>query len=71
MNNEWITDVLSDLRAYAKQQSMVELAEHLDDVILVASTQVKKSSDHQSNLISYGKKTRNISGALATGTNKG
>lgn len=40
MNNEWMIDVLTDLRKFAEKQSMLDLAEHLDDAILVAASEL-------------------------------
>lgn len=36
MQNEWILDVLTDLRTFAHQNGLTVLAEHLDDTRLVA-----------------------------------
>ncbi|MCK4862477.1 MAG: hypothetical protein KAS85_11245 [Rhodobacteraceae bacterium] len=44
MTNEWMLDVLSDLRNFAAKQAMLELAEHLDDVMLVAAVEIRDSS---------------------------
>ena len=41
MTNEWMIDVLSDLRNFAAKQAMLELAEHLDDAILVATVEIR------------------------------
>ena len=41
MTNEWMIDVLSDLRNFAAKQAMLELAEHLDDAILVAAVEIR------------------------------
>jgi len=40
MQNEWIIDVLSDLKAFARQNGLVQLAEQLDDAVLVAMTEL-------------------------------
>ena len=42
MNNEWMIDVLADLRKFAVKQAMLELAEHLDDAILVAAVEIRE-----------------------------
>ncbi len=44
MNNEWMIDVLKDLRSFAQKQFMTDLAEHLDDAILVAATEIRTDS---------------------------
>lgn len=48
MNSEWIMDVLSDLRNFAEKQSMLDLAEHLDDAILVAAGEIRDQAESQS-----------------------
>lgn len=42
MTNEWMIDVLTDLRKFATKQAMLDLAEHLDDAILVAAVEIHK-----------------------------
>lgn len=37
MRDEWIIDVLADLKAFAAENGMAELAEHLDDTALIAA----------------------------------
>lgn len=44
MSNEWMIDVLADLRKFAAQQAMLELAEHLDDAIMVAAVEIRNHS---------------------------
>lgn len=36
MKNEWILEILDDLRGYARANGMGELAECLDDGVIVA-----------------------------------
>ena len=40
MKNEWILDVLSDLRSYAVSNQLDVLAEQLDDARLVAAAEL-------------------------------
>jgi len=40
MQHEWMLDVLSDLRTYSYNHKLQNLAEHLDDVILVAASNI-------------------------------
>lgn len=40
MANDWILDVLSDLRAFASLNGMPRLAEHLDDATLAAAAEI-------------------------------
>ena len=65
MTNEWMIDVLADLRNFAAKQAMLELAEHLDDAILVAAVEIR---DHdRGRVVSVGvndAKAGNISGTV-------
>ncbi|MFV2033910.1 MAG: hypothetical protein ACC631_02140 [Halocynthiibacter sp.] len=38
MKNEWILDVLADLKAFAVQNNLLALAEQLDDTTMVAAS---------------------------------
>lgn len=40
MTNDWILDVLTDLRAFASLNAMPRLAEHLDDATLAAAAEI-------------------------------
>ena len=40
MANEWIIDVLSDLRAFAASNGLDKLAEQLDDTTMVAAAEL-------------------------------
>ena len=40
MKNDWIIDVLLDLRKFSAKNELSYLAEHLDDTIKVASTEL-------------------------------
>mgnify|MGYP006883132768 FL=1 len=65
MTNEWMIDVLSDLRNFAAKQAMLELAEHLDDAILVAAVEIRNLDRGQA--VSVGvndAKAGNISGTV-------
>lgn len=44
MNKEWIIDVLADLRACALNSKMTVLAEHLDDAMFLAATELGRLS---------------------------
>lgn len=65
MTNEWMIDVLTDLRKFAEKQAMLELAEHLDDAILVATIEIR--NQNRDGVVSAGvndAKTGNISGTV-------
>ena len=40
MTNDWIIDVLTDLKKFSAKNELSYLAEHLDDTIMVASTEI-------------------------------
>lgn len=40
MSQDWMIDVLQDLRSFAAKNDLVELAEHLDDTIHIAVTEI-------------------------------
>lgn len=40
MKDEWILDVLSDLRNFARGKGLVQLAEQLDDTALLAACEL-------------------------------
>ena len=50
MKKDWMIDVLADLRAFALNNKMTVLAEHLDDAILVAATELKWLSSEETGL---------------------
>ena len=40
MTNDWIIDVLLDLKKFSARNELDDLAEHLDDTIMVATAQL-------------------------------
>ncbi|MGR3467469.1 MAG: hypothetical protein ACU0CI_06275 [Shimia sp.] len=40
MSDEWVIDVLHDLRTFARDNEMPRLGEYLDDAIVVAHTEL-------------------------------
>ncbi|MCW1955303.1 hypothetical protein [uncultured Lentibacter sp.] len=40
MKNDWILDVLSDLRSFATANGLPKLAEQLDDTVLLAACEL-------------------------------
>lgn len=61
MQNEWILDVLSDLRAFARQNGMSGLAEHLDDTRLVALAEMASNGE---GMPTHGKRATASAGIL-------
>lgn len=45
MANEWIIDVLADLRQYAQRHHYMALAEQLDDALVVAAGELMVEAD--------------------------
>lgn len=64
MSNDWMIDVLADLRKFAEKQSMFDLAEHLDDAILVAATEIRDIEESKKVVKTYDVKVGTISGML-------
>jgi len=50
VKKDWMIDVLADLRACALNNKMMELAEHLDDAILVAASELSRASGREAGL---------------------
>lgn len=44
MSQEWMLDLLKDLRVVAQKQAMYEVAEHLDDVAVLVAREVRISN---------------------------
>ncbi len=40
MANDWILDVLADLKTYAKKNGLPALADQLDETLLIAATEI-------------------------------
>ncbi|WP_420557133.1 hypothetical protein [Roseovarius sp.] len=58
MQNEWILDVLADLRTFARQNGLAELAEQIDDTRLVAAAElVSKSTPAREGTTGYERAT--------------
>lgn len=45
MKNDWILDVLTDLRSVATANGLPKLAEQLDDAVLMAACELASSSE--------------------------
>jgi hypothetical protein len=43
MQNDWMIDVLTDLRQYALRNYYINLAEQIDDAIVVAAVELRTS----------------------------
>lgn len=40
MEQDWVLDVLTDLKTFAQQNGMFNLSEHLDDTLIVAASEL-------------------------------
>lgn len=45
MKNEWILDVLADLRQFARANDLSVLAEQLDDTCLIAASELASKTE--------------------------
>ena len=45
MRSDWILDVLTDLKTFARVNGMPSLAEHLDDTAIVAMVEIAAMKD--------------------------
>ncbi len=43
MANDWILDVLADIKAFANKNGLTKTAEQLDDAMLVAAAEIASS----------------------------
>lgn len=43
MSQEWMLDLITDLRRVAEKQAMFQLAEQLDDALLVAAREIRQT----------------------------
>ncbi len=43
MTNDWILDVLKDLKTFAKKNGLTALAEQLDDTALIAAAEISSN----------------------------
>ncbi|MCF6272386.1 MAG: hypothetical protein L3J37_04225 [Rhodobacteraceae bacterium] len=62
MKKDWIIDVLADLRVCALNNKMTVLAEHLDDAILVAASELARMSGEEAGLGGCCDKVGDVSG---------
>lgn len=53
MTNDWIIDVLSDLKSFATENGLVALAGQLDDAVLVAATEISSAEGIPQKVMSW------------------
>jgi len=48
MRDDWVLDVLADLRTFARENAFSALAEQLDDTMIVAASDIAgRANDHE------------------------
>lgn len=45
MYAEWVVDVLADLRKFARENQLLELAEQLDDTMIIAAAEIRRAGN--------------------------
>lgn len=65
MEQDWVLDVLTDLKTFAQQNGMFNLAEHLDDTLIVAAAELAAHGG-QKDGVGQGGDDRNTDQHLAT-----
>jgi hypothetical protein len=45
MKNEWILDILADLKSFARANGLIGLAEQLEDTSLIAAAEVTSAEE--------------------------
>ncbi len=53
MANDWIIDVLADLKTFASENGLVALAGQLDDTMLVAAADVSSAEGAAQEMVSW------------------
>ena len=64
MNNQWMIDVLRDMRQVAQSNAMLDFAECLDDAIIVAASELRDRSLSHDMAEGYDCQTGKISDAF-------
>jgi len=69
MSQEWMIEVLTDLRKFAQANGLMALAEQLDDSILVAVTELKLNTRDPRRVIGIATSDNDLHRTLAAGDN--
>ncbi len=67
MSQEWMIDVLTDLKQFAQQNGLMGLAEQLDDSILVAAAELKQNGQDAVETEHHAKQDIRVPRALTAG----
>jgi len=71
MSQEWMINVLTDLKKFASMNGLCALAQQLDDTILFAATELEivNRQNHATRVKRLAKKDRCLTGPLIAGKN--
>ncbi len=69
MKNDWIIDVLMDLRKFSAKNELKYLAEHLDDTIMVATSELATPVHSRRRMTGAYEPTGRYAGNAFTGDN--
>ena len=69
MSQEWMIDVLTDLKKFASLNGLVGLAEQLDDTIIFAAAAMNTNEPQKVAAHGYEKQDHGVSGTSASGKN--
>ncbi|SFR40934.1 hypothetical protein [Litoreibacter janthinus] len=69
MKNDWIIDVLMDLKKFSAKNNFNYLAEHLDDTIMVASTELASPAPVRRRVVGEREQAGGHAGGAFTGEN--
>jgi hypothetical protein len=67
MQHDWMIDVLSDLRTFAENHKMGRLAEHLEDSILMAASEMNGAQEHEAAMGADGQKDHSLLRTVSAG----
>ena len=69
MKNDWIIDVLVDLKKFSARNRLNHLAEHLDDTIMVATTELASTVQAKRHLLGEHEQVDRHAGRAFSGHN--
>ena len=67
MTNDWIIDVLMDLKKFSAKNQLGDLADHLDDTIMIATSELASNRPLVRRLAGDSAEAREISGTAQSG----
>jgi hypothetical protein len=65
MKAYWVIDILKDIRQFSEKNGMVNLAEHLDDAIIIAASEIGAKLACAGIVESGTGRSRGVAGAVA------